>query len=91
MSPQVQAVFAAFVLSVLRILSDKSNGNLFSRGNIIECLLCVSVTWCGYKVIPIIGLNPDFGVLIGGTIGYMGTKWLEKLVNIWAEKKAGGL
>lgn len=91
MSPQMQAVLAALVLSVLRIMSDKDNGKILSRANIIECLLCVSVTWCGYKIVPIVGLNPDFGVLIGGTIGYFGTKWLERLVTIWAEKKAGSL
>lgn len=91
MTPQVQAVLAALVFSVLRILSDKNNGSLFCRGNIIECLLCISVTWCCYKLVPVFGLSPDLGVPIGGAIGYFGTKWLDKLVRTWAEKKAGSL
>lgn len=87
-SPPVQAVLAALILSALRIMSDRSNGHLFCRANIIECLLCVSVTWVGYKIVPIMGLDPNFGVIIGGIIGFFGTKWLEKKVDIWAEARA---
>lgn len=88
MSPEMQALLAALILAVLRIMSDRNNGSVFSRANVIECLLCVSVTWVGYKVVPIMGLDPNFGVIIGGIIGFFGTKWLEKKVDIWAEARA---
>lgn len=85
-SPGVQAAIAAGVLSTLTT-AKRGDNKILCKANFIECALCVAVTWCGAKSLNAIGLSQDWAMVIGLVVGFFGTKWIEKMATLWAERK----
>ena len=70
-SPEVQAVFLAFIIAFLRVVYDRKETaplRIF-----LECLICGFLTFAVHHAIIALGLSVDWSIFAGGFIGFFGT------------------
>jgi lambda family phage holin len=75
--PELAGVGLAMVISFLRIIYDGEEESWFRI--ILESLLCGALSLTAYFAINALGVDLNWAIFAGGTIGYLGPKSVRAL------------
>ena len=69
------AFFLSFIISILRTLKE-------GKADFIEAGICGFLTVASYSLLTQFNLNPQLVVFIGGFVGWFGTNYTKKYVEM---------
>ena len=87
--PYILGVLLAMVISILRVIYDKEETKPLRI--ILESLLCGVLSLTASSGITAMGLNTNWAIFAGGTIGYFGSTSVRVIALRVMNKKADKL
>jgi lambda family phage holin len=86
MPPGVSSVLLAMFIAVTRVVYDGKETKPVRV--ILEAILCGLLTFIANAIITATGINPDWSVAAGGTIGFLGSMTVRGLALKLLENRA---
>ncbi|QPG06963.1 phage holin, lambda family [Salinimonas marina] len=84
--PTVISAALAVVISILRVIYDKEETSFVRI--LLESALCGALAVVAGSGVTALGLDQDWTIFIGGSIGFIGSQSIRAYADLFLKKKA---